>query len=265
VLTGLSTLKTHTSSTYHHCLDVAVTATMIGRLLGFDRETLKKLTVGCMLHDIGCIFIESQGMDTPGRRNTEEGGAIKEHAVLGYLFIRDGLRLGPLPAHIAYQHHERQDGSGYPRALTGTNRIVQGAEMHLPGRITPLAEVAAIADFHDSCSCDRSDHRRLAPDEVWQRLSGAAGHHLNRDIVKEFLTVTPPYPVGSQVLVTGGTWKNHTGVVARLNADALDRPVIRVLANADGDRVPPVDLDLRKDEATIRGLVSADAATLAAV
>lgn len=265
VLSGLGSLKTHTSSTYHHCLDVAVTATMIGRLLGYDRETLKKLAIGCMLHDIGCIFIESDALDTPGRPGAEESGPIREHAVLGYLFIRDGLRLGPLPAHVAYQHHERQDGSGYPRALTGTNRIVQGAEMHLPGRITPLAEVAAVADFHDSCSCDRPERKRMPADQVWRRLAEATGHHLNRDIVKEFLTVVPPYPVGTQVAVIKGRFKNHTGVVARLNADALDRPLIRVLANPAGDRIAPVDLDLRKDETVIQGIVGADAAALAAV
>lgn len=265
VLTGLGSLKTHTSSTYLHCLDVAVTAAMIGRLLGYDRETLKKLAVGCMLHDIGCIFIEGNDLDTPGRTGAEESGPVKEHAVLGYLFIRDGLRLGPLPAHVAYQHHERQDGSGYPRQLTGTNRIVQGAEMHLPGRITPLAEVAAVADFHDSCSCDRPERKRMPPDQVWRRMAEATGHHLNRDIVKEFLTVVPPYPVGTQVAVIKGRFKNHTGVVARLNADALDRPLIRVLANPAGDRIAPVDLDLRKDGAVIQGIVGADAAALAAV
>jgi HD-GYP domain-containing protein (c-di-GMP phosphodiesterase class II) len=204
-------------------------------------------------------------VDTPGRKGAEETGRVKEHAVLGYLFVRDGLRLGTLPAHVAYQHHERQDGNGYPRRLSGTNRIVQGAEMHLPGRITPLAEVAAIADFYDSCSCDRPERRRMAPDQVRQRLSETTGHHLNRDIVKEFVTVVPPYPVGTQVAVTGGRFRNHTGVVARLNADALDRPVIRLLANPAGDRIAPIDLDLRKDEAKIQGLVSADAAALAAV
>lgn len=263
VLTGLGSLKTHTSSTYHHCLDVAVTATMMGRLLGYDRETLKKLAVGCMLHDIGCIFIEGDGLDTPGSRSADESGPVKEHAVLGYLFIRDGLRLGTLPAHVAYQHHERQDGSGYPRALAGTNRIVQGAEMHLPGRITPLAEVAAIADFYDSCSSDRPERRRMAPDQVRQRLSETTGHHLNREIVKEFLTVIPPYPVGTQVTVTRGRLSNHTGVVARLNHDAMDRPMIRLLANPAGDRIAPIDLDLRKEDLAIRGLVSADAAALA--
>ena len=260
VLTGLGSLKTHTSYTYHHCLDVAVTATMIGRLLGYDRETLKKLAVGCMLHDIGCIFMDGEALDTPGLGAAAEASRVREHAVLGYLFIRDGLRLGPLPAHIAYQHHERQNGTGYPRALTGTNRIVQGAEMHLPGRITPLAEVAAIADFHDFCASNRAERVCLAPDQVRERVTEATGQHLNRDIVAEFLTILAPYPVGTQITVTQGRFKNHIGVVVRLNHDAMDRPVIRLLGNPTGDRIPPIDLDLRKEDLAIQGLVSADAA-----
>lgn len=264
VLTGLGSLRTHTTYTYHHCLDVTVTATMIGRLLGYDRETLKKLAIGCMLHDIGCIFVDVQILDKPGPLTPDEIARVREHTVLGYLFVRDSLRLGPLPSHVAYQHHERQDGSGYPRGLTGTNRVVQGPEMHLPGRITPLGEIAAIADFHDACSCDRPHRRRMAPDQVWQMVRDASGHHLNREIVEQFLSVLPPYPLGIQVVVTEGRWKDHTGVVARLNHDAMDQPIIRVLASPDGTRIAPVEVDMRREEMKIRGLVAADTGALTA-
>ena len=65
VLTGLGSLRTHNALVYQHCLDVAVTATMIGRLLGYDEEFLKKLAVGCLLHDIRMIFLQGPGADGP--------------------------------------------------------------------------------------------------------------------------------------------------------------------------------------------------------
>jgi HD-GYP domain-containing protein (c-di-GMP phosphodiesterase class II) len=260
VLTGLGSLRTHNTYTYQHCLDVAVTATMLGRLLGYDRETLKRLSVGCILHDIGILFAKTALIEQPGARAGEEEERVKDHTVLGYLFIRDSLKLGALPSHVAYQHHERQDGQGYPRGLTGRNRIARGSEVHVPGRIEPLAEIAAVADLHDTLSADRPWHRRLPPDQVWRAIADAAGGHLNREIVEAFLRVLPPYPLGTQVMVTEGRWSGYCGVVARVPHDHMDAPVIRVLTAPDGRRVDPVELDLSREDARVRGVLSAQEA-----
>jgi HD-GYP domain-containing protein (c-di-GMP phosphodiesterase class II) len=262
VLTGLGSLRTHNSYTYQHCLDTTVTATMIGRLIGYDRETLKRLAVGCVLHDIGILFADANLTERPGATADEEDDRVKDHTVLGYLFIRDSLKLGVLASHVAYQHHERQDGHGYPRALVGGNRIARGSEVHVPGRITPLAEIAAIADLHDTLSADRPWRRRLPPDQVWQAIAAAAGHHLNRQMVAAFLAVLPPYPLGTQVLIVDGTWSGHVAVVARVPHDRMDTPIIRVLAAPDGARVAPVEIDLTRETVRIRGLLSAEDATL---
>lgn len=264
VVTGLTSMRTHDSYTYQHCLDVAVTSATIGRLLGYDRGTLRKLVAGCLLLDIGKIFIDAEILDRPTALDAEEFARVKEHTVLGYLFVRDNLRLGVLAAHVAYQHHERQDGSGYPRGLVGTNRLTQGAEIHLPGRISPLGEIAAVADFHDACSSDRPYRRRLPPDRVWQMLRDATGPQLNREIAEVFLEALPRYPLGTRVLATEGRYRGHTGVVARLNADALHRPVIRILADPSGCRVEPIDVDLRREELTIQGVVDHQASLAAA-
>jgi HD-GYP domain-containing protein (c-di-GMP phosphodiesterase class II) len=256
VLTGLSSLRTHSTYMYHHALDVTVTATMIGRMLGYDRDTLKKLAAGCLLHDVGNVFIDTGVLDKPGRLTQDEVARMRDHTVLGYLFIRDTLKIGVLSAHIAYQHHERQDGSGYPRKLTGSNRVVQGHEVHFPGRITPFGEIAGIADFHDACSADRPYRDRLPPDQVWRMVRDAAGPHLNREIVTRFLAMLPPYPLGTQVVVRSGRWAGHRGVVARIDREAMDRPLVRLLTSPSGERIPPVELDLRRDDARIFGIVS---------
>lgn len=257
VLTGLGSIRTHDTYTYHHCLDVAVTATTLGRLLGFDRETLRKLAVGCILHDIGNIFVDTEILGKPGGLTEQEFLRVKDHTVLGYLFIRDNLRLGVLAAHVAYQHHERQDGKGYPRGLTGTNRIVEGLEVYVPGRITPLGEIAAIADFYDACSSDRPYRRRIPSDQVWRMTREAAGHQLNREMVEIFVAAVPPYPLGTQVAVTEGRWRDYAGVVARVNHEAMDLPVVRLLTAPSGERIAPVELDLRREETKIRGVAAA--------
>lgn len=257
VLSGLSSLRTHNTYVFQHCLDVAITATVIGRILGYDRDTLRKLASGCMLHDVGALFLDASMLERPGPLTPAETARVREHPLLGYLLLRDTLRLGVLPPHIAYQHHEQQDGHGYPRALSGTNRLMQGAETHMPGRIMALGEIAAVADFHDACSSDRPWRPRYAPDVVWRMVREAAGARLNREVVERFLAVLPPYPLGTQVRVTSGAYKDHVGVVARVRPPSLARPVVRLLVNPGGERIPPIELDLTRDDATIRGVVGA--------
>jgi HD-GYP domain-containing protein (c-di-GMP phosphodiesterase class II) len=255
VLTGLGSLRTYSTYLYHHSLDVAVTATMLGRILGYDRKMLSQLAVGCILHDIGTLFVDPEVLNKPALLTEDEFRRVIDHTSLGYLFIRDSLRVGLVAAHIAYQHHERQNGSGYPRGLVGSNRLVTGAEMHLPGRITPLAEIAAIADFHDACSSDRPHRARLATDQVWRTMRDAAGTHLNREMVEAFLRVLPPYPVGTQVQLLDGPWRDHLAVVVRVASEAMHRPLVRVLSRPDGERIDPVDIDLRREDTPIRGRV----------
>ena len=231
-----------------------VTATAIGQLLGYDRQTLRKLALGCALHDVGKVFIQDEILAKPDPLTPEECQRLRDHTVFGYLMIRDSLALGILAAHVAYQHHERQDGQGYPRGLTGTNRITRGLEVHMPGHIVPLAEVAAIADFHDSRSSERPYRKAFPPDRVWQMIQDASGTRFNREIADLALSILPPYPVGTRVAVTGGQWAGCAGVVSRIDRKALPQPVIRVLTDESGERVKPFEIDLRSDDATVRGV-----------
>lgn len=255
VLHGLGALRSHDSYTFDHSMDVAVTGTMLGRLVGYDPETLKKLAVGCLLHDIGRIFVDDALLAKAGPLTAEERARVREHTSLGYLFLRDSLKVGVLAAHVAYQHHERVDGTGYPRGLQGSNKIVRGLEIHVPGRINPFGEIAAIANAHSSLSSNRPYRRALPPDQVWQQIKAGAGTAFNAEMVDLFLAVLPPYPVGTQVAVTSGRFSDHRGVVVNVRRENMARPVIRLLTDPADQRLDaPVDLDLASEPGiAIRG------------
>ena len=254
-LTGLGSIRTHSTRTYQHCLDVAVIATMLGRLLEYDRKALSKLAIGCLIHDIGHVFVQNVLFEQARQLTTEEMNRVRNHTVLGHLFVRDTLKLGALPAHIVYQHHEWQDGTGYPRGLTSTNRHVSRMEMHALGRMIPMAEIAAIADFQDALNSDRPWRPRLPPDEIWRTLREASGTHLNKEMVDRLLAVLPPYPLGTQVTITSGPYEGHLAVVSHVERRAMSTPVVRVLKTPDGQPMTPRELDLRHDDVTIRGIV----------
>src|SRR4051812_46192520 len=109
------------------------------------RELLKDLTLGCLLHDIGKQYIDERILNKPGKLDAAEFERMMEHPRLGFQLVRQMPLPSPRPAHIVLQHHERQDGDGYPNKLFGTNRILRtDRERFDARRITLMAEIAAI-------------------------------------------------------------------------------------------------------------------------
>ena len=103
---------------------MAATAAVIGRYIGYEAQTLKKLVVGCLLHDVGKIFAEDAGLAWHARHDPDAELRRREHPVFAYLMLSQSSTLGlQEAAHVAYQHHEHQDGTGYPRRLKGTATI----------------------------------------------------------------------------------------------------------------------------------------------
>jgi len=241
-LTGLNSLKTHDNYTYNHSIDVAITSLLIGKRLRMDYKKLEDLAVGCMLHDIGKIFIDNKILNKPGKLTAEEYNRIKEHPTLGYLLLREKGKI--LSNHVAYQHHERQDGTGYPRGLKGTNKIERDAS---DSEITIFGEIAAIADIHDAMISDRVYRKGLMPDEVVRILKNLSGIHLNREILEKFLEIVPVYPLTTRVLILNGRYKNYEAIVSKTNNKNLSRPVIRILYNDKKERIEPFELDLMID------------------
>jgi HD-GYP domain-containing protein (c-di-GMP phosphodiesterase class II) len=244
-LTGLTAIKTHDNYTFCHSVDVTITAIMLGKKFYFDRPALRQLALGCMLHDAGKTFIDAKILNKAGRLTSEEFELIKKHPTLGYQLLRNIQKDEFLANHVAYQHHERQDGTGYPRGLVGTNRIHRDAIRS--GHMLLIAEIAAVADVYDALSSDRPYRPGMNPEQVVETMRGMAGTHLNRDIVGHFLSIMPVFPVGLEVRVTQGRLKDYRGVVARINEKAMERPVVRIIYDDRGRRIQGFDLDLTKE------------------
>jgi len=251
-LTGLNSLKTHDNYTFNHSIDVAITSLLIGKKLNLNYSQLSDLANGCIMHDLGKIFIDQDILNKPGKLTAEEYERIKEHPTLGYMLLREKGKI--LSNHVAYQHHERQDGTGYPRGLRGTNKI---GEKRGESEITLFGEISAVADIHDAMISDRVYRKGLMPDEVIKILKNLAGIHLNREILKKFLTIVPVYPLATKVLVLNGRYKDHEAVVSKINDKDLGRPVIRVLYNENKERIEPFELDLTVNpETKIKSIIS---------
>jgi putative nucleotidyltransferase with HDIG domain len=259
---GLESLKTHSEYTFQHSVDVAVLGVLLGKRLGMPRERLRELALGCLLHDIGKTYIDRAILDKPGKLTREEFAAIKEHPLMGYELVRRMPCRSLLPAHVAYQHHEKQSGAGYPRGLIGDNAIAARThhERVGAGRMLLIAEIGAVADVYSALVSDRPYRAALPPDRVASMMSEMAGGHLNRELVGHLRQLIPSFPVGRWIEVGFGRFSGWRGVVTRVHSGEVDRPAVRLVLDDRGEAPPtPVELDTRKaPEVTLRCLTSAE-------
>jgi response regulator RpfG family c-di-GMP phosphodiesterase len=118
-----------------HVKRVGEIAAMLGKHYGLSDNDVKDLLQAAPLHDVGKVGIPDVILNKPGKLTTQEWEVMQSHAFLGYELLRSSdKRVLQLAATIAYQHHEKWDGSGYPRGLAAEN-------IHIAGRISALADV----------------------------------------------------------------------------------------------------------------------------
>ena len=245
VTLGLNSIKTYDNYTFQHSIDVSMVAVMIGRRIGLNKKRLKELGIGCLLHDIGKVFVPVEIVNKPDKLTKDEFEIIMRHATIGYELTKGVATIGILPPHVAFQHHEKQDGSGYPRGITGNNKLAFSSEprtIHLYGAIT------AVADIYDALSSDRPYRKAMQPEKVIKILQEMKEIHLNKEVLRHFFAITPVYPVGSTIMIMNGEYQRYLGIVCQTHNDALERPTVRMVFNNLKKRIQPFDLDMRDHE-----------------
>jgi HD-GYP domain-containing protein (c-di-GMP phosphodiesterase class II) len=241
ILAGLNSIKAHDSYTFQHCIDVTIMGLVLARSLNWERWRLRAFGVGCILHDMGKLFIDPGILNKPGKLTDDEYDQIKAHPVVGYDLIKAmASGLGVLAPHVAYQHHERQDGTGYPRGIKGTNTMGENA----PEKIHDFGSLSAVADVYDAMTSDRPYRAGWTPERTLAMIRDGAGKHFNRQAVSIMMSIVPPYPVCSNVKVTNGKYAGFEGIVASVPRNDLTRPKVRLLTNVQGQRVDPVEINL---------------------
>ncbi|HHY45417.1 MAG TPA: HD-GYP domain-containing protein [Firmicutes bacterium] len=227
VLIGMVDIKSLRDFSFGHSVQVALIALVIGRILGYNTKELRELGIGALLHDVGKTAVSTTLWMKPGELTREEFATVRDHPEAGFEILRK-TSLGLMPAHVAYQHHERWDGSGYPRGLTGE-------------RISSYARVTAVCDVLDAMTSDRPYKAAMHPLEALSFIVENSGVLFDPRVVAAFSRVVAPFPVATGVILS----TNETAVVKRLNPDSLERPVVTVTKDPDGHYYPhPRTIDL---------------------
>ena len=158
-----TTIESRDKSTKNHVDRVALYSKRLALLYGLDEEEAEKIRLASPLHDVGKIVIPDHILNKPSSLTNDEYEIIKSHAKAGYEILKNSKReLLQMASIIAYQHHEKYDGTGYPRGISGEN-------IHIYGRIT------AIADIFDALSTPRVYKEAWDDDKVKQLINDEKG------------------------------------------------------------------------------------------
>jgi HD-GYP domain-containing protein (c-di-GMP phosphodiesterase class II) len=231
VMVNLVSLHTTDGYLFHHAVNVAILAGIVGLSKGYNQQQLEELGVGALLFDVGMTRIPPEVRDKKGEYTAEERLEMQRHTEIGFDLLRSRFDISLLSAHCALQHHERFDGLGYPRGLKGN-------EIH------EYAQIIAIADVYDALTSVRPYRNRHKPSEAIEYLYGNGNAQFNLDLVKRFCEHVCIYPVSTTVMLNTG----QIGVISANHPGAVQRPTVRVLREPDGRAVSaPYELDLRKE------------------
>ena len=172
----LSTIRALTSAidardpfTMGHSVRVGQLAMMLGRELGLEETRLARLEVGGYLHDIGKIGIRDAVLLKPGKLTPEERTIIEDHPTIG-ISILSAVELPEEVVRFVQDHHERLDGSGYPRGLREDEVLIQ-------------ARIAAVADMYDAVTSERPYRSPMTPGEAVDLLRSESGRFLDPRVV----------------------------------------------------------------------------------
>jgi len=176
---------------YHKSIMVAFTAYMIASWSSFQQKDLIPIALAGLLHDIGNMGIDPQILNKPERLTAQEMEEMKKHTIIGYnrlkqvLGITEGVKLAAL------QHHEREDGSGYPLGVSGD-------KIHL------YAKVVAIADIFYAMTRSRRYRNAKSPYEVLDQLMQDSFGRLSPSLVQTFVYRLTQRQIGYTIRLSNG-------------------------------------------------------------
>lgn len=227
----LTRLKQKSTYVYDHALNVSVHLLAFGRHLGFPKEQMHILGAAGMLLDVGMAKLPGEILDKKGQLAQTEYEAMKGHVRLGIEIIHNSHGIAEKVAEIVAEHHEREDGSGYPLGLRSK-------------QISIFGKMAAVVDCFQALINERPYAAACSPFEALQMLYDWRKDYFHEELVEQFIQCLGIYPVGTLVELNSG----EVAIVLAHNRIRRLKP--RVMVILDPDKKPyssPIMLDLLND------------------
>ncbi len=222
-LIQVNLLQNYNEYLYAHSVNVAILSIRIGLEFGLTSEQLQGLAIAAIFHDAGKTQISESILNKVGRLTDSEFEEMKSHVNLSYEITRNWPRITSVSRAAILQHHERNDGSGYPRNLKGDDIILFG-------------KIIGVTDTYDAMTTDRVYRGAHSVSDVVEFLMANANILFDFDLIQAFTRCIAVYPTGSIVQLSNG----KSAIIVRNYRDCILRPVVRLTDTLE-------EIDLKDD------------------
>lgn len=227
-LISLARLKTADDYTYMHSVAVCALMISLGRQIGVDENTIPRLGIAGLLHDLGKAMMPQDVLNKPGKLTDEEFGIMKRHPSEGAKLLQSSESIDDIALDVALHHHEKTDGSGYPEGLKDNE-------------ISLYAKMGAVCDVYDAITSNRPYKAGWDPAESLRRMAEWANGHFDPTVFQAFVKSLGIYPIGSLVRLSSG----RLGLVVEQSPKSLLTPRIKVFfSTRSNTRIRPALIDL---------------------
>ncbi len=229
-LISLARLKTADDYTYMHSVAVCALMVALSRQLDLDEKSMREAGMAGLLHDLGKAVMPMEVLNKPGKLTDEEFRIIKSHPVEGHRLLLEGGGVGDIPLDVCLYHHEKVDGSGYPKGL-------KDAEISL------FAKMGAVCDVYDAITSNRPYKAGWDPAESIRKMTEWSKGHFDGPVFQAFVKSIGIYPTGSLVRLASG----RLAVVVEQSPKSLLAPTVKVFFSTKSQTyIPPEIIDLSR-------------------
>ncbi|MDH5434995.1 MAG: HD-GYP domain-containing protein [Gammaproteobacteria bacterium] len=205
----ITMLKSKSEDLAEHSLNVSILAIGFAQTLGYSRDQLEDIGMAALLHDIGQVKVNDNITSKPGKLNQNERLEIEKHCQYGFDILSSKTGLTPSCIDVVLTHHERLDGTGYPRKISDSS-------------ICRNAKIVSIVDAFDSLTSHQSYRKGMSVMDAYKILVAGKKTHYDESLVLKFIKWRSIYPIGSIVEMENG----EVGIVVKSFEDHRLKPQV---------------------------------------
>lgn len=219
-LMALTAMHNYDNYTFTHMVNVSILTMGQARALGIDGRLLREFGLSALMHDIGKVRTPKEILNKPDKLTDEEFAIMRKHTVDGAEILRRTPEMPILAPVVAFEHHLRIDGSGYP---FGVKRPT----------LNVATMLCSISDVYDAMRSQRAYQQAFPTDRILAVLKRNDGTQFDQHLVRRFVQLLGIYPPGNLVKLSS----NEVAVVLKVHAPDPYRPKVRVLFDQSGARL----------------------------
>ncbi len=223
-----------------HIINTTILSVLLGQKLGYSLVKLVNLALAALVYDIGMVKVPAYIIEKEEKLSSDEYNQVKTHPVYSYQIIAKEFNLPIEVARVGLEHHEKFDGSGYPRRIKGHE-------------ISEMSKIVSIVDTYEALTKDRVYREGKDFYDAMKLVLGEGSKKFDPDILKVFINMMSIYPVGCYVQLSN---KSVATVIASDPVSPF-RPTVRIIKDEFGDDVADgtvIKLSKERDIHIVRAL-----------